>query len=486
MFAVLRLPYFYLQAAQRWRAKLPFVAVSDDTKTKGPILESSLSAQACGVLPGMTAAQALARCPELHLLPKCPLQEAACSRILVETAFQYSPYIEATVPHIVTLDLTHAPKNTCWQHLGEEIVGALQKEQLTSVISFACNPDYAWLASHNDHAVNVIYDGPLFCANLPLTALGLDSKKLEIFQAWGIRTIHDFLQLPKDDVTARLGIDVQHLWERASGQSKRVLHYLHPPESFIESFEFELPIETVEPLLFLIRRFLQSLCARIGKRQRMVGKMRLYLSLKGKMQHEREFSVPTPTLSVEVLYRILNTYLEVLQLEDPIGDIQLELISTYLVSRQLALFEKPIPDSFGITLARLEAIVGRTRMGVPARVNNHSPREFTLEEFPQELPTLNKNSIQYGLPLRRFSSPLPIKVRMLNFRPAWIETPNWEGFLSQVSGPYRFSGEWWSDAPWSIEEWDVQIEGRGLVRLGRCEGNWTLEGIYNIFNFTMS
>ena len=38
----------------------------------------------------------------------------------------------------------------------------------------------------------------------------------------------------------------------------RLLKLVPPPESFAETFEFENEIETIEPLLFMLRRFLAA------------------------------------------------------------------------------------------------------------------------------------------------------------------------------------------------------------------------------------
>ena len=54
------------------------------------------------------------------------------------------------------------------------------------------------------------------------------------------------------------------MWERANGQSSRLLKLIRPPESFEESFEFEHEIETAEPLLFMLRRFLEQLAVRLA------------------------------------------------------------------------------------------------------------------------------------------------------------------------------------------------------------------------------
>src|SRR5437870_4310411 len=80
---------------------------------------------------------------------------------------------------------------------------------------------------------------------------------LAILHKWGIHTLGQLAALDKEQLGARLGPEAIRMWERANGQSKRLLKLVRPPESFEESFEFENEIETAEPLLFMLRRFLE-------------------------------------------------------------------------------------------------------------------------------------------------------------------------------------------------------------------------------------
>ncbi len=87
---------------------------------------------------------------------------------------------------------------------------------------------------------------------------------LAILHKWGIHTLGQFAALDKEQVGARLGPEAVRMWERANGQSNRLLKLVRPPESFEESFEFENEIETAEPLLFMLRRFLEQLSLRLS------------------------------------------------------------------------------------------------------------------------------------------------------------------------------------------------------------------------------
>ncbi len=70
-----------------------------------------------------------------------------------------------------------------------------------------------------------------------------------ILHKWGIHTLGQLAALDKEQLWARLGPEAIRMWERANGQSNRLLKLIRPPESFQESFEFEREIETAEPLL---------------------------------------------------------------------------------------------------------------------------------------------------------------------------------------------------------------------------------------------
>src|SRR5439155_15091958 len=85
------------------------------------------------------------------------------------------------------------------------------------------------------------------------------ARVLDILHRWGIHTLGQFAALNKDEVGARLGAIGLQLWDRAKGKTTRLLKLVSPPESFEEVFGVENEIETVEPLLFMLRRFLQQL-----------------------------------------------------------------------------------------------------------------------------------------------------------------------------------------------------------------------------------
>ena len=107
MFAVIFIPNFSLQAALRHEPDLRArpVALVDSKLTKPAIVELTSAAQSYGVCEGLTASQAMARCAELIIKPRSPAQEDSATEVLLQTAYAFSPNIEATGPGLCTMEL---------------------------------------------------------------------------------------------------------------------------------------------------------------------------------------------------------------------------------------------------------------------------------------------------------------------------------------------------------------------------------------------
>src|SRR5437879_8934436 len=90
------------------------------------------------------------------------------------------------------------------------------------------------------------------------------AQTIAILQKWGSHTLGQLAALDKEELRNRLGNQAVRLWERANGTATRLLKFVQPPETFDESFEFDHEIETAEPLLFMLRRFLEQLALRLS------------------------------------------------------------------------------------------------------------------------------------------------------------------------------------------------------------------------------
>src|SRR5215468_8660346 len=216
---------------------------------------------------------------------------------------------------------------------------------------------------------------------------------LAILHKWGIHTLGQLAALDKQQLSARLGPQAVRMWERANGQSNRVLKLIRPPESFEESFEFENEIETAEPLLFMLRRFLEQLAVRLSAIYLVAKELTLRITFSnsrqdepvvaGKQSYERVFKIPQPTNNVDLLFRMLQTHLENFRSEHPIVAVTLRAKPIKPAGEQFGLFETTLrnPHQLSETLARLTALLGADRIGTPALEQTHRPDAFCMQPF---------------------------------------------------------------------------------------------------------
>src|SRR5436305_3255939 len=330
---------------------------------------------------------------------------------------------------------------------------------------------------------------------------------LAILHKWGIHTLGQLAALDKEELRARLGPEAVRLWERANGTSTRLLKFVQPPESFDESFEFEHEIETAEPLLFMLRRFLEQLSLRLSAIYLVAKELTLRITFSNKQNYERVFKIPQSSNDVDLLFRMLHTHLENFKSEHPIIAVSLEAQPIKAPKQQYGLFETTLrnPNQLSETLARLTALLGADRVGTPVLEETHRPDAFHIEPFVWNL---NADTKGAGFPHRRASARAPLpegegRVRasetastlgaaLRRFRPAvsasvflsenipaHLRSANVNGKVAQQSGPYRASGNWWDETAWTRAEWDLQLENDILVRCHKSGEIWAIDGVYD-------
>src|SRR6059036_353842 len=206
---------------------------------------------------------------------------------------------------------------------------------------------------------------------------------LAILHKWGIHTLGQLAALDREQLGARLGPEAVRMWERANGQSNRVLKLIRPPESFQESFEFENEIETAEPLLFMLRRFLEQLAVRLSTIYLVAKQLTLRITFADKQIYERVFKIPQPTNDVDLLFRMFQTHLENFRSEHPIVAVALSAQPIKPAKEQFGLFETTLrnPAQLSETLARLTALLGSEHVGTPVLEETHRPDTFRMEPF---------------------------------------------------------------------------------------------------------
>ena len=294
---------------------------------------------------------------------------------------------------------------------------------------------------------------------------------IAILHRWGIHTLGQLAALPQDELAARLGPEAVRLWEQASGRSTRLLRLVRPPEIFAEQMEFEHEIETAEPLLFVLQRFLDQLTRRFRVLYLVLKEMTLQLTFSDHTVYVHRFQIPDPTNSVPLLFRLLQTHLETFRAAHPIVAVALAAAPARPGQQQFQFFETPLraPNQLHETLNRLTGLLGRERVGTPVREDSHRADAFHLVPFRWEPGKTGGNT----LPNERRVGPALRRLR-------GEEMPVPENHILARRGPYLSSGEWWDEKRWARAEWDI---GRDDETVCRCReerrNELRMEGVYD-------
>lgn len=308
-------------------------------------------------------------------------------------------------------------------------------------------------------------------------------RVLDLLRRWGIESLGQFAALQKEAVAARLGPIGVELWERASGKTTRLLKLVPVREAFEDTFEFENEIETSEPLLFMLRRFLQQFSVRLGALHLVASELQLEITFSDKTSYAHRFKIPEPTNNVETLFRMLHTHLENFTSKAPIIAVALKAETAKPSFEQFHLFETALRDPTRLTetLARLIGLLGAERVGTPIVEETHRPDTFRMKPFAWQLPEKKPDDLP-PLPasaLRRFRSALSASVLLAKNRPVHVRTTKVSGAVRAEKGPYLASGNWWDENAWERAEWDVELETGALCRCHSSAGQWALDGIYD-------
>jgi protein ImuB len=523
MFAVIFIPNFSLQAVLRHEPELRAqpVALVDAKLTKPAIVELTPAAQACGVCAGLTASQAQARCAELIIKSRAPGQEDSAAEVLWQTAYAFSPNIEATGPGLCTMELkgmVFGAESKSLEQWAQRLIEVLAQFHMAARIGLAVTPELALLAAraanHKDSSrpltsgsqnnVSVLtspgatpfQDGNKGSAveSFPISALEPPPEILAILQRWGIQTIGALLALGKDKVAERLGPAAVELFNRVSPESPRPLKLVTPTEEFSEHMDFENEIETVEPLLFVLRRFVEQLSRRLELIYLVVAEFQLRLSLSSGASHDKLFRIPSPTGNIDILFRMLQTHLETVQTDSPIISLRLTAKPAKPEAQQFGLFESTLrdPNQFAETMARLTALCGSDQVGTPQAEATHRPDAFKIAQAFQpvdrgETPVRGSHggrescpSSQTGmaaLQLRRFRPPRPSHIEFRDEKPSLLRSEVFIGPIVATRGPFFSSGNWWDSSRWAREEWDVETADGSLFRIFRSADGCFVEGV---------
>ncbi len=399
-FACIFVPNFPVAAVSRAEPELRELAfaIYEGKPPMEKVFAVNEGANRAGITSGMTKAQA-ELCSELTLRPRSLLQESVAHAALLDCAQSFSPCVEDAAADTVILDLSGM--ESLFGSLPEIARGLFRRAAelgLNGNVAVASNPDAAVLAARGFSGVTVIPPGQEgeSLGSLPVEVLltkketGQEkesSSLLETLERWGIHNLRSLAALPEIALTERLGQEGLRLQQLARGAATRTLVPVEAPAVFEEAVELEYPIVLLEPLAFLLNRLLEQNCARLASRALNTQELRLTLELESfssfnqqslhqseiknwkskinPIQFHRTLTLPLPMLDPKLFLKLLQLDLNAHPPGAPILKIHLAAEPARPRSAQAGLFlpPSPEPEKLELTLARIAALVGESRVG---------------------------------------------------------------------------------------------------------------------------
>ncbi len=534
--ACLLTPLFPLAARLRSEPELiqePLAILAGNGHAARVVAATRLARRA-GIRPGFTLSQARARLPKLIARPCDAECEYAAQEALLDVAESFSPRVEDGGEGMAYLDACglerHYPGESPDEELARSLMLAVEKRAgLPIRVGIAASKLAARVAASQPHSPTLVPAGEesAFLAPLPLAQLTPQAKTLATLTSWGISSLGELANLPKDEIVSRLGPAGQQLHSIARGIDTEPLMPRHPPPIFREGMELEWPLVNLEPFVFVARAALERITQRMQVRGLACERLRLSLGLEPDGHHERSITLPAPTRDIKTLLTLLRLDLEANPPNAPIITFTLDAHPDKPREAQLSLFGPTAlsPDKLATTVARLFSMLGDGRVGSPRTVDAHRPERFALEPYAPPPPpkerqktppgrglltvrvlrpalevevitrggqaprydpqdTLNTAIDEVAEPITEYASPRsderPISIKTL-VTDETTKKPRIDGSVRVASGPWGLEEDWWSSDRLERDYWDVELASGGLYRLyrDRQNGDWFVDGIYD-------
>jgi len=510
--ACVRVPYFAAAAVERGEPALAArpLAIVTVAPPATRVVEANGAARERGVEPGLTDAEARARCPGLVRRPSCEEVVASARHALLEACLGVSPRVEDTGAGLVHVDVTGLGRLIGPDAaVGARLARAARAVGLEARVGIAGSRAAARVAARVGARVNVVPpDGERAALGpVALAELELPDELAQTLARWGLLTLGELAALPRAGLAARLGAPGLAAHDLACGRDREPFRAWAPPPFWEEAQGLEWELDSLPALAAVLERVLARLAARLEAARLWADALDVRLTLASGGHHTRAVTLAAPMGEVRPMLTLLVLDLEAHPPRAPVVGVS---VSARVVPRRAVaagLWERSVPTvrDLAAVLTRLAGLVGPARVGAAVLDDSHRPDAHTLAPFdptaaggaeipragagdvPSEVGFSERGMAPASAPgvlvLRRLRPPRPVEVETdAAGRPAVVRGAlGPEARVVTCAGPWRSSGEWWDTRAWARDEWDVLLADTRLCRLAhdRLANDWHLVGIYD-------
>jgi protein ImuB len=404
---------------------------------------------------------------------------------LLEVALAHSPRVEEGGSGRVFLDVAGLRGlYGSEEAIGRRLARAAADRGIQLRVGVAGSRIGALAAARQGRDVSVVEPGTdaEYLATAPLSLLDLSDEMAARLGRWGLRTLGELAALPPAALLARLGSEGVALQRLARGEDPRPLRAWEPPLSFEESVEPGWSVEALGPLGDLLAWLARRICEKLARRGLSADRFDWACRLGTGAVHEGSSAPAVPVSDPAAVTALLRASLESRPPQGAVVAVTLRAHPVRVAPAQESLTDRSRPSTrmLATILTRLVALVGAEQIGVPVLLDSHRPDAVRLA--PLSSPRERDGREPAGGPalaLRRLRPPCSARVTLTAGRPVHLQSDRLTGRIVASVGPWRSSGEWWTERPWIHDEWDAELAEGTLCRLAHDGSAWWLEGIYD-------
>jgi protein ImuB len=217
------------------------------------------AAKALGIRPGMALTQARAQVPGLLVMPADPVGDRrALQRLALFAARRWSPLVALAGEDTLFVDVSGVAHLFGGEaRMARRIVRLLARRGYTGQVAIADTAGAAWALAREPHSMQPQAPGVRLCppnthrqaiAPLPVEALRIDARAVELMQRLGIYRIGDLLTMPRAPLVRRFGTALALRLDQALGHAPEPLDPVIPHEPIAVEQRFAEPIVSAEAI----------------------------------------------------------------------------------------------------------------------------------------------------------------------------------------------------------------------------------------------
>jgi protein ImuB len=488
------------------------VVVIHSARQRRLVIDVSPQADSKGIRRGMSAAEAMALCPNLHRLDQDTAGDQRTLHALGRWLIRFTPVISCgwddiemdadPVPAVLFLDLTGSERLFGGiQPLVERVKRSLAQFGIPAWMALAPTPGAAWaFAITGGHTLRMINTASLPAAmpHLPVDSLRLDKTILATLHHLGLHCVGDVLALSREQLPSRFGPSLLKRLDQLTGVLIEPLTKLVNDRPVTARMEFEAPVESLEDIWRIFEKLLGIVVADLARRSHGVRQLRMIFKPDpgwGLSMVTRTIALSRPHRDRPTLLNLIRCETERVDCEHGFVRFQLDVpLHEPIAEAQTQLFEQQSVEEemeLDRLLQRLRVRLGIAAVIRPLLVESYLPERAwrpAVDDAPASTFTTPP-----ARPLTLF--PMPIEILVVcepsDDRTGHPRQFTWQGNVHRLAhavGPERIAGEWWRGHRHTRDYYDAEDEaGRRfwLFRVLHTRGDdaiiarWFLHGRFD-------